>query len=194
MTRWDPSATNCLPEYMKGVYMILYDTVNEMSREAEKAQGRDTLDYARRAVWKLTFHTFICGNKYFFVITLNWLHIYLGSDYWIFLCVQWEDCIGSFMQEAKWIATGYLPTFEEYYENGKVSSAHRLSALQPMLTMDIPFPPHILKEVDFPSKLNDLACVVLLLRGDTRCYKVLPIKSNCKKFLLHVAIHFWFWF
>jgi hypothetical protein len=61
--------------------MILYDIVNEMSREAEKVQGRDTLDYARRAVWTLTFQTFICGNKYFFVITLNWLHIYLGSDY-----------------------------------------------------------------------------------------------------------------
>jgi hypothetical protein len=102
--------------------------------------------------------------------------------------VQWEDCFDSFIQEAKWIATGYLPTFEEYYENGKVSSAHRLSALQPMLTMDIPFPPHILKEVDFPSKLNDLASAVLRLRGDTRCYKVLPVKSNCKTFLFHVAI------
>jgi len=130
--RWDPSATNCLPEYMKGVYMILYDIVNEMSREAEKVQGRDTLDYARRA---------------------------------------WEDCLDSYMQEAKWIASGYLPTFEEYYENGKVSSAHRVSALQPMLTMDIPFPPHILKEVDFPSKLDDLTSAVLRLRGDTRCYK-----------------------
>jgi hypothetical protein len=56
MTRWDPSAINFLPEYMKGVYMILYDTINEIYREVEKAQGRDTLDYARQAVWTLTFH------------------------------------------------------------------------------------------------------------------------------------------
>ena len=89
------------------------------------------------------------------------------------LCGQWEDCIDSFMQEAKWIATGELPTFEEYYENGKVSCAHRIAALQPILTTDISFPHHILKEVDFPSKLNDLASAVLRLRGDTRCYKVL---------------------
>nr|F2XFA1.1 RecName: Full=(-)-beta-phellandrene synthase 4, chloroplastic; AltName: Full=Terpene synthase TPS-Phel-4; Short=PsTPS-Phel-4; Flags: Precursor [Picea sitchensis]ADZ45503.1 (-)-beta-phellandrene synthase [Picea sitchensis] len=130
--RWDPSATDCLPKYMKRMYMILYDMVNEMSREAETAQGRDTLNYARQA---------------------------------------WEDFIDSYMQEAKWIATGYLPTFDEYFENGKVSSGHRVAALQPILTMDIPFPHDILKEVDFPSKLNDLASAILRLRGDTRCYK-----------------------
>lgn len=130
--RWDPSATEFLPEYMKGVYIMVYDTVNEMVREAENAQGRDTLDLARQA---------------------------------------WEACLDSYMQEAKWIASGYLPTFEEYLENGIVSSAHRVCTLQPILTLDIPFPDHILKEVDFPSKLNDLACAVLRLRGDTRCYK-----------------------
>nr|R9QMW5.1 RecName: Full=(-)-beta-pinene synthase 2, chloroplastic; AltName: Full=(-)-alpha-pinene synthase (-)betapin2, chloroplastic; AltName: Full=Terpene synthase (-)betapin2; Short=PbTPS-(-)betapin2; Flags: Precursor [Pinus banksiana]AFU73844.1 (-)-beta-pinene synthase [Pinus banksiana] len=130
--RWDPSATDCLPQYMKGIYMMVYNTVNEMSAEAQKAQRRDTLNYARQA---------------------------------------WEVYLDSYMQEAKWIATGYLPTFEEYLENGKVSSGHRVSALQPMLTMDIPFPPHILKEVDFPSNLNDLACAILRLRGDTRCYQ-----------------------
>nr|O24475.1 RecName: Full=Pinene synthase, chloroplastic; AltName: Full=(-)-(1S,5S)-pinene synthase; AltName: Full=Agg-pin1; AltName: Full=Beta-geraniolene synthase; Flags: Precursor [Abies grandis]AAB71085.1 pinene synthase [Abies grandis]AIF29188.1 pinene synthase [Expression vector pAPG2]AIF29194.1 pinene synthase [Expression vector pAPG1] len=132
MKRWDPSSIDCLPEYMKGVYIAVYDTVNEMAREAEEAQGRDTLTYAREA---------------------------------------WEAYIDSYMQEARWIATGYLPSFDEYYENGKVSCGHRISALQPILTMDIPFPDHILKEVDFPSKLNDLACAILRLRGDTRCYK-----------------------
>ena len=165
MTRWDPFATDCLPQYMKGIYMMVYNTVNEMSAEAQKAQGRDTLKYARQAVWPHTFISFWIGPR-----------ISLGGDYWIWLClclcVQWEDYLDSYMQEAKWIATGYLPTFEEYLENRKVSSGHRISALQPMLTMDIPFPPHILKEVDFPSKLNDLACAILRLRGDTRCYKV----------------------
>jgi len=130
--RWDPSATECLPEYMKAVYMIVYNTVNEMSQEADKAQGRDTLNYCRQA---------------------------------------WEEYIDSYMQEAKWIASGEVPTFEEYYENGKVSSGHRVSALQPILTTDIAFPEHVLKEVDIPSKLNDLASAILRLRGDTRCYQ-----------------------
>ena len=50
MIRWDAWAPECLPEYMKGVYMVLYETVKEMAREAEKSQGRDTLNYARQAV------------------------------------------------------------------------------------------------------------------------------------------------
>lgn len=53
MIRWDPSARDCLPEYMKGIYMVFYDCVNQMAREAEKSQGRDTLTYARNTVWKI---------------------------------------------------------------------------------------------------------------------------------------------
>lgn len=53
--RWDPSATEGLPEYMKGVYIVLYETVNEMAREAEKTQFRDTLNYARKAVIRKLF-------------------------------------------------------------------------------------------------------------------------------------------
>jgi len=130
--RWDKSATECLPEYMKGVYIALYETVNELAREAYKSQGRDTLNYAREAL---------------------------------------EDYLGSYLKEAEWISTGYIPTFEEYLENGKVSSAHRIATLQPILMLDVPFPPHVLQEIDFPSKFNDFACSILRLRGDTRCYQ-----------------------
>jgi hypothetical protein len=38
---------------MKGVYMAVYDTINEMSQEAEKVQGRDTVNYVRWAVWNI---------------------------------------------------------------------------------------------------------------------------------------------
>eukprot|EP00253_Pinus_taeda_P032146 PITA_32146 len=130
--RWDPSATECLPKYMKGVYMVLYETVNEMAREAQKSQGRDTLNYVRQAL---------------------------------------EAYISSYLKEAEWITTGYLPTFQEYFENGKISSGHRIATLQPILTLDIPLPHHILQEIDFPSKFNDYACAILRLRGDTRCYQ-----------------------
>jgi hypothetical protein len=58
MIRWDPSSIECLPEYMKGVYMAVYDTINEMAQEAEKVQGRDTVNYVRQAVWTILKHTF----------------------------------------------------------------------------------------------------------------------------------------
>eukprot|EP00253_Pinus_taeda_P036041 PITA_36041 len=130
--RWHPSATECLPEYMKGVYMVLYETVNEMAGEAEKSQGRDTLNYARKAL---------------------------------------EAYIDAYMKEAKWIFSGLLPTFEEYLDNGKVSFGYRIGTLQPILTLGIPFPHHILQEIDFPSRLNDVACAILRLKGDIHTYQ-----------------------
>nr|F2XFA6.1 RecName: Full=(R)-linalool synthase 1, chloroplastic; AltName: Full=Terpene synthase TPS-Lin 1; Short=PsTPS-Lin-1; Flags: Precursor [Picea sitchensis]ADZ45501.1 (-)-linalool synthase [Picea sitchensis] len=132
LKRWHPSATKWLPEYMKGVYMMLYETVNEMAREADKSQGRDTLNYARQA---------------------------------------WEAYIDSYMKEAKWISSGFLPTFEEYLDNGKVSFGYRIGTLQPILTLGTPFPHHILQEIDFPSSLNRLACSILRLKGDIHTYQ-----------------------
>jgi len=67
MIRWDPSATEWLPEYMKGVYMVLYETVNELGREAKKSQGRDTINYVRRAIWTIRTLTYICEKKNIFI-------------------------------------------------------------------------------------------------------------------------------
>lgn len=130
--RWNPSATEQLPEYMKGVYMVFYETVTEMAREAQKTQGRDTLDYVRKA---------------------------------------WEDYFEAYLQEAKWISSGYLPTFQEYFENGKASFGFRVATLQPILTLEVPLPEHILQGIDFPSRFNELATSFLRLLGDTRTYK-----------------------
>jgi len=130
--RWASSSIECLPEYMKGVYMALYDSVNEMARDAEKCQGRDTLNYVRGA---------------------------------------WEAHLDSYLKEAKWISSGYLPSFEEYLDNAKISSGFRTSILQPILALGDPLPHHILQEIDFPSKFNDFASAILRLKGDTRCYK-----------------------
>jgi hypothetical protein len=50
--RWDPSTTTTeyLHEYMKGVYMPFYNCVNELVLQAEKIEGRDTLNYERKVV------------------------------------------------------------------------------------------------------------------------------------------------
>ena len=78
MTRWDPSATECLPEYMKGVYTMVYDTINEMAGEAQNAQGRDTLNYAREAVCTIINHVFVSLR----LEVVPWV-----IDYRIWLCV-----------------------------------------------------------------------------------------------------------
>jgi hypothetical protein len=94
--------------------------------------------------------------------------------------VQLEAYIDSYMKEAKWISSGFLPTFEEYLDNGKVSFGYRIGTLQPILTLGIPFPHHILQEIDFPSRLNDLAGSILRLKGDIHSYQVLPITFSIK--------------
>jgi len=109
--------------------------------------------------------------------------------------VQLEAYIGAYHKEAEWISSGYLPTFDEYFENGKVSSGHRIATLQPTFMLDIPFPHHVLQEIDFPSKFNDFACSILRLRGDTRCYQVLlnllcQIKCKNKVFVYHFSMDF----
>jgi hypothetical protein len=58
MTRWDLSETERLPEYMKGLYVVVFETVNELAQEAEKTQGRDTLNYVRKAVWTIRIHAY----------------------------------------------------------------------------------------------------------------------------------------
>ncbi|XP_059072449.1 alpha pinene synthase, chloroplastic-like isoform X2 [Cryptomeria japonica] len=83
----------------------------------------------------------------------------------------WEICIDSFMVEATWIATGYIPSLEEYLENGKVSFGYRVVTLQPLLSLDVPINDDIIKEIDYPSKFNDLLCLTLRLRGDTKTFK-----------------------
>eukprot|EP00253_Pinus_taeda_P033672 PITA_33672 len=94
-----------------------------------------------------------------------------GLDTVSYVQKSWEALIDAHMQEAKWISSGYLPTFEEYLENGKVSFGSRLTTLEPMLTLGFPLPPRILQEIDFPSNFNELICAILRLRGDTQCYK-----------------------
>ena len=40
-----------LPEFMKLTFKVFDEGLRDTAWEAEKTQGRDTLDYARKAVW-----------------------------------------------------------------------------------------------------------------------------------------------
>ncbi|GLJ35262.1 hypothetical protein SUGI_0709600 [Cryptomeria japonica] len=130
--RWDLSATEGLPEFMKVAFKAFDEALRDMAEEAKKTQGRDTLDYA---------------------------------------CKAWEVYIDAYMKEAEWLAMGYTPSLGEYLENGKVSAGSRVVTLPPMLTLDAPLSDEILKEIDYPSRFDELLCLTLRLRGDTRTFK-----------------------
>ncbi|GLJ31921.1 hypothetical protein SUGI_0642510 [Cryptomeria japonica] len=56
--RWDPSTIDCLPKYMKVVFVAFYEMMNDLAQEATKTQGRDTIDYARK-VWEIFLASFM---------------------------------------------------------------------------------------------------------------------------------------
>ncbi|KAH7532985.1 hypothetical protein FEM48_Zijuj04G0081500 [Ziziphus jujuba var. spinosa] len=68
MSRWDVSAVNILPDYMKLCFLALYNTVNEMVYDILKEQGLNILPYLTKA-WADLFKAFLkeakwCHRKY----------------------------------------------------------------------------------------------------------------------------------
>ncbi|XP_078157822.1 alpha-terpineol synthase, chloroplastic-like [Carex rostrata] len=82
--RWDEvEATKNLPEYMRSLYGVIFNTTKE---------------------------------------TASYVLAKYGWDPSPFLIKAWRDACVSFLTEAKWYRNGYKAKFEEYLENGWVSS------------------------------------------------------------------------
>eukprot|EP00253_Pinus_taeda_P029734 PITA_29734 len=164
--RWDPSATEWLPQYMKGVYMVLYETVVEMVQQGEKSQGQDTINYARQA--EPPRGELLSSNALLLLLLQKPLLYYSLPLLQIrFRCIKYLPRVRLKLK----IQHGYLPTFEEYCKNGKVSFGYTIIQLQLTLTLDIPLPYHNLQEIGFPSTFSSLASGILRLKSDTRGYK-----------------------
>eukprot|EP01018_Ginkgo_biloba_P025685 Gb_08213 [translate_table: standard] len=130
--RWDLSMMEGLPEYMRISFKVLYEAVNELASQAQNTQGREMLNYIRRA---------------------------------------WEVYIGAYLQEAEWIADEYVPTMEEYTENGINSSGLRVLTLHCILLLNQPLTEHILREIDMPSRFHRLVGLTTRLRGDAKTFR-----------------------
>ncbi|XP_057872931.2 alpha pinene synthase, chloroplastic-like [Cryptomeria japonica] len=94
-----------------------------------------------------------------------------GRDTLPYTLKVWEAYLNALTKEAQWIVDGYIPSLEEYLENGVPSSAYRVTMLQPILTLDAVLSDDIIQEIDYPSKFNELLCLSLRLKGDTRTFK-----------------------
>ncbi|GLJ09965.1 hypothetical protein SUGI_0119250 [Cryptomeria japonica] len=95
-----------------------------------------------------------------------------GKDMLEYTRKNWEAYIDALLQEAEWLASGFIPSLDEYLENGKVTAGSRAVTLQPILSLDVPISNEILKEIHYPSRFDELFCLALRLRGDTRTFKV----------------------
>eukprot|EP00253_Pinus_taeda_P006420 PITA_06420 len=77
----------------------------------------------------------------------------------------WERYL-SYLQEAEWMAAGYVPSLSEYYKNGLASSGMCVLNLIPLLLMDQILPDDILKQILYPSKIHDLLELTVRVKDD----------------------------
>eukprot|EP00253_Pinus_taeda_P013031 PITA_13031 len=78
----------------------------------------------------------------------------------------WERYVESYLQEAEWMAAGYVPSFNEFYENGLASSGMCVLNMIPLLLMDQILPDDILKQIVYPSKIHDLLELTIRVKDD----------------------------
>ena len=81
----------------------------------------------------------------------------------------------SYLQEAEWIATGHVPTFNEYIKNACASSAQCIIKLTPLLLMGELLPNNILEQIHSPSKIQELSKLTIRLTDDLRDFEVFSI-------------------
>ncbi|KAK4423940.1 Tricyclene synthase 0e23, chloroplastic [Sesamum alatum] len=83
INRWDDTAIEMLPAYMRMSYKSLVDTTNEIAHNIHEKHGHNPINALK---------------------------------------ATWASLCDAFLVEARWFASGELPTAQEYLENGKVST------------------------------------------------------------------------
>eukprot|EP01018_Ginkgo_biloba_P025683 Gb_08211 [translate_table: standard] len=95
-----------------------------------------------------------------------------GSEMLDYIRRAWEAFIGAHLQEAEWIADEYVPTMEEYIDDGIISFGLGLLTLHGMLLWNQPLTDHILREIDMPSRFHRLVGLTARLRGDCKGFRI----------------------
>ena len=119
-------------------------------------------------------------NIFLVFLVKNTVHILSKSMNlfdWLFH-VQWERYLESYLQEAEWIATGYVPSFDEYLKNGQASSGMSVLNLIPLLLMGQILPDDILQQIFYPSKIHELLELTVRLKDDITDFEVCGIKIS----------------
>jgi hypothetical protein len=111
----------------------------------------------------------------FFFNTANELAVEVvkkqGRDMTALLKAKWQRYVESYLQEAEWIATRHVPSFNEYIKNARASSGLCLLNLFPLLLMGQLLPNNILSQIHSPSKIHELSELTSRLIDDLRDFE-----------------------
>lgn len=83
----------------------------------------------------------------------------------------WKRFLEAYLQEAEWIATGRVPTFNEYIKNARASTGMCIANLIPLLLMGELLPNDILEQIHSPSKIQELSELTIRLTDDLRDFE-----------------------
>jgi len=83
----------------------------------------------------------------------------------------WVRYIEAYLQDAEWIATRHVPTFDEYLNNGTPNTGMCVLNLIPLLLMGERLPIDILEQIFLPSRFHHLIELACRLVDDARDFQ-----------------------
>jgi len=111
----------------------------------------------------------------FFFNTANELAVEVlklqGRDMTALLKDTWQRYVESYLQEAEWIETRHVPSFNEYIKNALVSSGMCIVNLIPLLLLGQLLANNIVEEILSPSKIQELSELTIRLIDDIRDFE-----------------------
>ncbi|KAJ7559044.1 hypothetical protein O6H91_04G067100 [Diphasiastrum complanatum] len=94
-----------------------------------------------------------------------------GRDISHYLRAIWEDLLSTYIVEAEWSERKYIPCFDDYVENAKVSIALGTVVLNAIFFCGEVLTDDILAQVDFRSNFLHLVCLTGRLINDTKTFE-----------------------
>nr|F2XF97.1 RecName: Full=Alpha-humulene synthase; AltName: Full=Terpene synthase TPS-Hum; Short=PgTPS-Hum [Picea glauca]ADZ45513.1 alpha-humulene synthase [Picea glauca] len=111
----------------------------------------------------------------FFFNTANELAVEVvkkqGRDMTALLKATWQRYVESYLQEAEWIETRHVPSFNEYIKNALVSSGMCIVNLIPLLLLGQLLANNIVEQILSPSKIQELSELTIRLIDDIRDFE-----------------------
>ena len=160
--RWDVSAIDQLPEYMRVCYQALLYVYSEIEEEMAKEGRSYRLYYAKEAV-RLTCDYYTLRSNKFNNHT---------DEMKTKSIAQMKNQVRAYYEEAKWLQVQQIPTMEEYMPVALVTSAYSMLATTSFVGMGDAVTKESFDWIFSKPKIVRASAIVCRLMDDMVSHKV----------------------